>query len=106
MGLLHPFGDNILPYLKRYGSRVTACGIRYGSVIYLGFGVGVRKTITRTIMAMTYPVEIEFGADEWTLSENTKDVVTSRFRRPERAREELEQYLVGRTVAAIEITPT
>jgi hypothetical protein len=75
-------------------------------VAYLGFGVGVSKALAPRISPVEFPVEIEFGADDWVLSNDEAEILSSHFENRELARGLLARHLIGKTVAGIEIAPT
>ena len=89
------------PHLAKHGFIVSASGIRYGSVAYLGFGEGTPKQITPAISAVVYPVEIEIGADEWILSNNDTSIITSRYIGVIEARKIIENTIVGKIIKEI-----
>ena len=91
------------PYLAEYDSRVSYAGVRYGSVLYLSFGNPVRQRATRNICVDVYPVAIEFGADDWSLIHAGKEVLNSDFADVHSVRENLKEWLIGRTVLAVEL---
>lgn len=106
MKLVQPFGDNILPYLETYEFRVASAGVRYGSLAYISFGPGFPEVTTRGTSLIRFPVAIEFGADDWILSRDGKEILNSSFEDRELAREILSHQLIGKTLTAIEMTPT
>jgi hypothetical protein len=104
--LVQPFSDNILPYLERYEFRIAAAGVRYGSVAYISFGSGFPEMTSRGTSLVRYPVAIEFGADDWVLFREGKEILNSSFEDRELARAILARHMIGKTLTAIEMTPT
>ena len=87
--------DTIFPYLEPYEFRISAAGVRYGSVIYLGFGEGNSRRHANGILITQYPVEIEIGSDNWSLDKNGNPMIDSHFVSIDSARLKLENLLVG-----------
>lgn len=87
--------------IEDHRSVVSAAGIRYGSVMYIAFGTGKIKPVTRSIMALIYPVEIEIGSDSWHLCKSDANVIGSEYENIEKVRDELQNLLVGRKLRQV-----
>ena len=94
--------DLILPYLEEFDCRISASGIRYGSVAYIAFGRAREKPHKGRPSTFHYPVEIEMGSDYWTIERNGEILLDSCFSDVDRAREKL-QVLNGRKLCDIDI---
>jgi hypothetical protein len=88
--------DAIFPFLEKYRFCVSACGIRYGSVLYVAFGECVTQAHQGRPDTTHYPVEFEFGADDWHANNNGKRIIDSQFDDIDDARSKLRDLLVGR----------
>ena len=91
----------MLPHLKEYKARVTASGIRYGSVAYIAFGQGIITQHKSYLATKSYPVEIEFGADYWSIIQNGRTAIESNFHDIQVTRKKIESLLVDRTIRGI-----
>lgn len=96
--------DAILLHTIRYESRVSACGVRYGSVLYIAFGEGLTKPHLGRASTTKYSVELEVGSDSWVLTNYGDIILDSEFSDIERARDTLNGSLLGRKMLDIEVS--
>lgn len=95
--------DAILPHTIIYESRVSACGVRYGSVLYIAFGEGLTKPHLGRASTTQYSVELEVGSDSWVLVNCGDIILDSEFSDIERARDTLNGSLLGRKMLDFEV---
>ena len=98
--------SSIMPYLNTYRGRISASGIRYGSVLYVAFGKGISKAHVGRASTTRYPVELEIGSDTWVLTKDNDMILDSQFDNIQEARSEIHNILVGRKMLDIETTQT
>jgi hypothetical protein len=104
---MHPnssLKEAIFPYLAGHEFLISAAGIRYGSVAYLAFGQGTPKEHQGRATTTQYPIELEIGSDDWNLMRDGTDLIDSKFDNVDRARERLQELLVGRKISDINST--
>jgi hypothetical protein len=94
----------IWPYAAKHGFQISAAGIRYGSVLYIAFGQGVSKIHRATAATTQYPVELEFGSDNWKLIRAKSCLLDSGFSDVNDARNRLQDLLVGNRIIGIELS--
>lgn len=90
-----------MSYLEAYDYCISAAGIRYGSVAYIAFGNSVKISHKKHEQTMEYPVEIEFGSDEWQITQNEYTLLNSDFSDINIAREIISRVIVGNKVRNI-----
>jgi hypothetical protein len=62
------FKELILAHLMKPGVAITGGGVRYGSVMYLGFGDTWTESLRGQREIRRFAVELDFGADKWWCS--------------------------------------
>jgi hypothetical protein len=97
------FSDAILPYIRRYEGRVSACGVKYGSVMYITFGEGIDTPSVRNLLITVYSATLTFGADDWFLINCGDTILDSEFSDIGQARDLLNNVLIGRKLLDIKI---
>lgn len=93
----------ILSSLQRYSSKVNGAGIRYGSVAYLAFGESWQDEHIGRASTRQYSVEIEVGADRWSLLDGSRKVLDSNFSNIDEARTVWSDALMGRKLLDVGI---
>ena len=99
--LVEDLNKAVLPHLEPYEARISAAGIRYGSVAYIGFGDGVTTPHKTHVPTTSYPVEVEFGADYWEVSQGGNVLMDSSFTNVDAARAKIGSLLIGRRVQGL-----
>jgi hypothetical protein len=59
------FEELLVAHLIKPGVPITGGGVRYGSVMYLGFGNTWTESLLGRWEIRRFAVELELGADEW-----------------------------------------
>lgn len=95
--------DAILPYTNQYGNGICACGVRYGSVLYMAFGHGLTKPHPGRLSTIEYSFELEVGSDRWVLVKFGNEILDSEFIDIELARDALNASLIGRKILNFDI---
>lgn len=95
--------DRIKPHLGKYRYQIAECGVRYGSVIYFGFGDGLRTISKDHSSYVRYPVEMELGSNNWHIKSEESAVLDSDFADPELARSILRRLFLDRQVRNFEV---
>jgi hypothetical protein len=95
--------ERIFQYLKDFDFIVSASGVRYGSVIYIAFGIGEIRSHASRADTTHYPIELEFGSDYWELIREDRVLINSEFWDVDSARILLNDTLVGRTVCDLAV---
>lgn len=93
---ISPIWDRMRPYLEDNDFLITGSGVRYGSVIYLGFGGLITRLNGNRRMSSRFPVELEVGADNWAIIDCNTMLVQSQFSDVDQTRFDLKKLLVGR----------
>ena len=96
--------NTVFRYLNTYGFCINTAGIRYGSVLYLGFGESTLYEHKKRPATTRYQAEIEIGSDYWSLERNNSLLIDSSFSDINDTRSVLEDLLVGVKLKDIEIT--
>lgn len=96
--LVEDLNKAVFTYLEAYEARIGAAGIRYGSVAYIGFGDGITTPHKKHVPTTNYPVEMEFGADYWQITQSGNLLMDSNFSNVDAARTKLGCLLIGRRV--------
>jgi hypothetical protein len=91
-----PIWEKMRPYLEANDFRITGSGVRYGSVIYLGFGKSIIQSNGHRRTTNRFPVELEIGADNWSIIDGDTTVVRSEFTNSEETRSQLQRLFEGR----------
>lgn len=96
--------DEMMPHIGRFGYRVSAAGVRLGSIIYMGFGPIYRDRTPSGVLIDNFPAILEFGADEWSVRHNGVEVLGSGFADVKEARATLNKFLVDRNVIKVDVS--
>lgn len=91
----------MLPYLEISEFRITGGGIRYGSVIYLGFGEPIIQSNGQHRVTKRFPVELEIGADNWSIVDGGAVVVRSQFTDLGQTRSQIQRLFEGRELRRV-----
>lgn len=95
--------QRVFERLKDFDFTVSASGVRYGSVIYIAFGIGEIRSHVSRADTIHYPIELEFGSDYWELIRGDRVLINSEFWDVDSARMLLNDNLVGRTVCDLTV---
>ena len=89
------FQDLLTRYVINPGLQIAGGGVRYGSVIYIGFGDTWTENLRGRWDVRRFAVEVEFGADEWSCLVDGKAYLGSN--RPDLSleRDELDDIFIG-----------
>lgn len=71
--------DDIERLISKFGPRVSSSGVRYGSVIYFGFGEVVKLNDRKGRKIERRKIEIDVGCDDWKLMKSDKFFLKSNF---------------------------
>lgn len=100
---LSPIWQNISSHLEAHCFCITAAGVRYGSVIYFGFGESITRENQRRFPTTQFSVELEIGADNWSIRKNETTVLHSQFSDVEQTRSQLRTLFIDRKVLEMTI---
>jgi hypothetical protein len=100
--LITEAGKLLQSYIDRYDGKISAAGIRYGSVAYIGFGLAFIRTHKQHLDTTHYPIEIEMGTDYWRISKDDAILLESNFTKVDDARKKISNILVDKVVKRID----
>jgi hypothetical protein len=93
---MRTFQQLLATYVIDPGIAITGGGVRYGSVMYLGFGeTWTEKSLRGRWDIRRFAVELELGADVWSCSMDGVDYLSSD--RPDLSlqRDDIDEMFVG-----------
>lgn len=89
------FQELLTAHLIDPGLAITGGGVRYGSVIYLGFGDTRTENLLGRWDIRRFAAELEFGADKWSCLADGKAYLTSDRRDLALERNDIDEMLAG-----------
>lgn len=69
----------IFSHTAKHNNTISACGIRYGSVLYFAFGLGAFKRLPSGNFTIEHQVELECGANDWVIMDANGIILDSNF---------------------------